>query len=166
MVVVSQGDSVALGLKEIELLRLMAWSPIIGRDLACKRFSIDSLDREAWHVGVKRDGRLVACGRLSFHKNAVLVPDKGSFARVPDGFRFPCCIMNRLVVDPECRGEGLSKTVVDVRVDLSRRLGAQEVWIEAQSYRKAQLQKHGFETVCKSGDKTISGDWWILRLKL
>jgi predicted GNAT family N-acyltransferase len=166
MVVVSQGDSATLALEEIQRLRLMVWSPIIGPDLAGRRFSIDSLDREAWHVGVKEKGRLVACGRVSFHQCAAGLPDRDSFSQIPNGFAYPCCIMNRLVVDPRCRGKGLSTVIVDARMDISRQLGASEVWVEAQSNRLTELQRHGFETVCQSGDRTIVGDWWIFRREL
>lgn len=163
MVVVARGDSAVLALEEIERLRLAVWSPIVGDDLARRRFSIDGLDRESWHVGVRREGILVACGRLSFHEGPAHLPDTESFASLSTGFAYPCCFMNRLVVDTRSRGDGLAATVVAGRIDLARQLGAGEVWVEAHSNRTAQLRQYGFDPVCRSGDTAIAGDWWLFR---
>ena len=166
MVIVTRGDTPDLPLREIEELRLKVWSTSIGYNLANQRFLSDPLDLEAWHFGLRRDGQLAGCGRISLHEDAARFPDRSSFSSALGQIRFPCCVMNRLVVAPWCRGQRLASAIDEARLILARRKMALEVWVEAQGRRIERLQRLGFETTERSGDSEIAGDWWILRKSL
>ena len=164
--IVARGDSPDLPLREIEELRFEVWSTSIGYDLASQRFLSDPLDLEAWHLGLRHGGQLVGCGRISLHEDTARFPDRSSFYSVLGQIRFPCCVMNRLVVAPSYRGQRLASAIDEARLTLARRKNAVEVWVEAQDHRIERLQRLGFETIGRSGDMEIAGDWWILRKSL
>lgn len=166
MTLIARGDTNLLPLAEIERLRISVWSNCVGPALARARFAADALDFDAWHIGVRHEARLVACGRLSYHESPTSIPDRESFrAALPD-FRFPCCIMNRLVVSPAYQRQGLSRVIDEARLECARKLGTKEVWVEAKGLRVERLRRCGFERVCESRDIAIPGAWWILRLSL
>jgi GNAT superfamily N-acetyltransferase len=153
-------------LREIEELRLKAWSTLIGNKLASERFLSDPMDLEAWHVGLRRYGQLVGCGRISLHKDAARLPDRSSFSAALGRMRFPCCVMNRLVVAPAHRGQRVASTIDEARMALAQSKAALEVWVEAKNSRAERLEQLGFEIICRSGDTQIAGTWWILRKSL
>ena len=161
--IVAMGDTPELGLDEIEALRLQVWSDMIGPQRARQRFLSDPVDHAAWHLGLRHGPILVACGRLSFHQTRETVPDQVSFGPVLDRFRFPCCLMNRLVVHPSHRSQGATRSIDAARIRLAGELGAVETWVEAQERRAHKLRHLGFAIVCPSGDREIAGEWLILR---
>ncbi|RFC41737.1 MAG: hypothetical protein DVB28_002213 [Verrucomicrobia bacterium] len=133
-------------LAKVGRLRVEAWETETAR-AAERSVWVDEFERVAWHWVVFRDGLPVAAARLSLHDALTEVPDSESYAGVfstpPET---PIASLNRLVVHPSARGNGLSRQLDLVRIEAAERLGARVAILSTASgqRRVAQLVDLGF----------------------
>lgn len=102
-------------LQEIGRLRIRAWEadgerPSYAAD--CGDCWLDPHDEHAEHFIIEEGGRIIAASRLCVHEKGDDLPDAPSLEGLLDGVRWPAAFINRLVVDLEFRGRGLS-TLLD-----------------------------------------------------
>jgi len=162
-VVVFKGGGDPALLKRIEAFRLEEWGNLIGAKLALKRFGLDSFDHKAWHIAYLEEGGVIASGRLIIATCQSDVPDICSFKPYLGVMEYPVGILNRLLVDRMCRGRGLATGINMERIGLARDHGVADLWVEVQSYRVPAMEQLDFCDVGPSLDKSIIGDWRIMR---
>ena len=160
--VVFKGEDDPALLKRIEAFRLHVWGELVGARRAAKRFGLDSFDYKAWHIAYIEEGGLVASGRLIIATCQSGVPDLCSFRPYLGLMEFPVGILNRLLVDPMYRRQGLATSINKDRIKLARDHGVAGLWVEIQSNRVLSMKRLGFFDIGPSLDKTIIGDWRIM----
>lgn len=121
-------------------------------------FLDDGHDGHATHFMVLADGTVIAAARLCTHSH---LPNVTEFHLYPnlDNYKLPGpygCI-NRLVVDPQFRGRGISGMLDRIRIETARRFGCRTIlasWNHHSGDRRRQaLQAQGFTNV--SNDQPI-----------
>jgi predicted GNAT family N-acyltransferase len=162
-VAIFKGESDPALLKRIEAFRLKVWSECIGVRLAVKRFGLDSFDYKAWHIAYLEEGSVIASGRLIMANCQSGVPDLCSFSPFLGLMEYPIGILNRLVVDRMYRGRGMATSINRDRIRLAREHGVTDLWVEIQLHRVPSMGQLGFYVVGPSQDKSIAGDWCIMR---
>jgi len=162
VVVFKGGEDPAL-LKRIEAFRLDGWSELITAKLAARRFGLDSFDYKAWHIAYFGEGGVIASGRLIIATHQSGVPDICSFRPYLGLMEYPIGMLNRLLVDRIYRGRGMATSINRDRIALARDHGVADLWVEIQSHRVASMEQLGFCDVGPSLDKSIIGDWRIMR---
>jgi hypothetical protein len=162
MVVFKGEDDPAL-LKRIEKLRLEVWGELVGARLAAKRFGLDSFDYKAWHIAYIDDSDLIASGRLIIATCESGVPDLCSFRPYLGHMEYPIGILNRLFVNRTCRGRGMATCINEARIKLAHDYGVTSIWVEVQLHRAPSMERLGFFDVGPSLDKSVVGDWRIMR---
>jgi predicted GNAT family N-acyltransferase len=162
-VLVFKGNEDPVLLKRIETLRLGVWNHLISSRLAVRRFGLDPFDYKAWHIAYLEKGSVIASGRLFIATRPYDMPDHCSFSPYHGLMRYPTGILNRLVVDRMYRGRNLATNINKDRIRLAREHGVTDLWVEVQSHRAPSLEQLGFSDVGPSLDKSIVGDWRIMR---
>lgn len=162
-VTIFKGADDAVLLKRVEDFRLMVWCELIDADLARRRFGLDAFDEKAWHVIYLDQNKIIACGRLVVASQREEVPDQCSFKPYLDTMRYPIGLFNRLVVDPGCQGQGLGAAINRHRIQLATDRDISNLWVEVQSNRVASMKRLGFAEMGISCDKSVEGDWRIMR---
>lgn len=131
-------------LREIGALRARAWAercPDIGR----RGLWLDEFDAVGRHFAICSDRELIAAARVSFHATLTDVPD-------PEDFRdlapppSPIASLNRLVVDPSYRRQGLGIRLLSARLEAAEqaccRSAVTSIWPEENKVRR--LERLGF----------------------
>jgi len=136
---------------------------LISAKLAVKRFGLDSFDYKAWHIAYLEESGVIASGRLIIATCQSGVPDICSFRPYIDLMEYPIGILNRLLVDQMYREKSMATSINRDRIALARDHGVADLWVEIQSHRVPSLEKLGFCDVGPSLDKSIVGDWRIMR---
>ena len=162
MVVFKGEDDPAL-LQRIEKFRLEVWGELVGARLAAKRFGLDSFDYQAWHIAYIEDSDLIASGRLIIATCESGVPDLCSFRPYLDQMEYPIGILNRLFVNKVFRGRGMASSINKARIKLAHDHGINSIWVEVQLHRAPSMERLGFFDVGPSLDKSVVGDWRIMR---
>lgn len=162
-VIVFRGNKNASLLKQIEELRIKVWGELIGARASSVRFGLDIFDYSAWHIVHMYRGRIAASGRLIIVADCSDIPDLCSFAPYLDSMIPPIGFLNRLVVDQLSRRKGISVSIINERIRLARKLEVTDLWVETQACRVASMERMGFRVVGKSLDKSVDGDWQIMR---
>src|ERR1700677_84161 len=110
-------------LEKIGALRVEAWKTE-APSAADMGTWLDEFDRSARHWAVFDDGVLLASARLTTHASLTDVPESESYLGM---FREPPAApvgsLNRLVVHPSARGQGLSKRLDLVRLEAAGKMG-------------------------------------------
>jgi predicted GNAT family N-acyltransferase len=136
-------------LEKIGRLRVQAWrSETPGA--ADMETWLDEFDRSARHWAVFDHGVLVASARLTTHSALAEVPDAESYLGVfQEPPAAPIGSLNRLVVHPSARGQGLSKRLDLVRLEAAEKMGCRSVIVSTASgpHRVNQLIGWGFELI-------------------
>jgi GNAT superfamily N-acetyltransferase len=108
----------------------------------------DGYEGRARHWVVRQDGQLVAAARLSFHDRVEDVPD---FEFFPTGFSItilpPIASINRLVVHPAHRLQGIATILDQLRIQIARQSGANVILGQFPPYRVRRLCKLGFKPI-------------------
>ena len=136
-------------LEKIGALRVEAWKSEAPSAAEMGTW-VDAFDETARHWAVFDHGVLLASARLTTHGSLAEVPDAeaylGMFREPPAA---PVASLNRLVVHPSARGQGLSKRLDLVRLEAAENLGCQSVILSTASgtYRVRQLIGWGFELI-------------------
>ncbi len=150
-------------LSRIEAFRLDVWSQLVERETATARFALDRFDLDGWHAVSLSKAQIAGCGRLSPVDNAGALPDLCSFQPYTACMQYPLAVLNRLVVHPAHRGNGLARKLTLARIELARARALCEVWVEIDSPRVGAMQRLGFQDMGPSQDASIKGRWRILR---
>lgn len=150
-------------LGQIEALRLYVWRRLIDTEVAYRRFAVDEFDNKAWHIAYLSEGRIIASGRVIIVAGKEDIPDLCSFAPYLEHMKLPIAVLNRLVVHPKHCRKGLGRQLYRDRIELASRKGVDDVWVEVQENRVGSMRRLGFKEVGPSQDKTIKGDWRIMR---
>jgi GNAT superfamily N-acetyltransferase len=151
---------------ELSELRQLCWWPRVDDKLCQSRFSIDNFDKIGYHSTIRNDiGALIASSRLCLLNEKTLTPDRVSFTTVENKFRYPCAILNRSVVHPDYRRQGLWSHLIQLHYERASFLKAEEIWLDSSKERVDFLIGMGFEVISPSPDTEVPGDWWILRMK-
>jgi GNAT superfamily N-acetyltransferase len=107
---------------------------------------IDPVDQGACQWTVRDGRRLVAAARMTLHDDPASIPYHKAFqGRLPGSG--PYGAMNRLVVHPDCRGQGLAQLLDCLRLRHAPRLGAVQVVVVASGRRVLALEALGFENL-------------------
>jgi len=136
-------------LEKIGALRVQAWKTEAPSAAGMGTW-LDEFDRAARHWAVFDNGILLASARLTTHGGLAEVPDaesyQGMFREPPAA---PVASLNRLVVHPSARGQGLSKRLDLVRLEAAENLGCRSVILSTASgsHRVRQLMGWGFELI-------------------
>lgn len=111
-------------LEEIYRLRVLAWRTQAEIPHAIKCW-VDPEDGKAVHFAILNAGLPIAAIRLSVHEKADEIPSADVYRGVlPTDLRGPIASYNRMVVHPDFRGKGLSKTLDLLCLESARKLGA------------------------------------------
>lgn len=106
---------------------------IIEQD--CIYEDIDNLDQKSEHLLLESGNQLIAYSRI-----------------VPAGVKFSSPSIGRIVVAPAHRGEGYGYQIVQKSIEIIRKNGSEEIWIEAQEYLHDFYQELGFEKISEPYD--------------
>jgi hypothetical protein len=108
----------------------------------------DGYEGRARHWVVRQRGQLVAAARLSLHDRVEDVPD---FEVFPTGFAInilpPIASMNRLVVHPAHRCQGVATILDRLRIQVARQSGANVILGQCPPYRVRGLCQLGFKPI-------------------
>ena len=66
---------------------------------------------------MKSENKIIAAARLSFHAQAISVPDYEWLTPMHSVLIEPCVSLNRLVVDSEFRGRGIARKLDCIRLN-------------------------------------------------
>ncbi|MBU1821317.1 MAG: GNAT family N-acetyltransferase [Bacteroidetes bacterium] len=133
---------------DIGRFRIKGWRNESGINPAffMNDYWLDDIDKRAFHWIITQDTRIVAAARLSLHNGLEDVP----YAELlkPEHRQLfkekHIASINRMVVDPEFRREGLSTLLDRVRIERARALHADLIIAFPQLVRIAALEKRGF----------------------
>ena len=164
--VIFKGRDDPEALMEVESFRLGVWEEILDHKAASERFSLDQFDYDSWHFLHMNKGCIIGCGRLIIADSELHVPDLCSFKPYLNRMRYPLGVMNRLVVHQDYRGNGVAHNINRQRVSFACERSVADIWIEVQAQRCQTMERFGFEQMGPSLDKTIPGDWRIMRNKI
>lgn len=104
----------------------------------------DDHEGHGLHWVVTAHGSIVAAARLCLHENlGALDYPEGLLRRLAD-FPAPFAILNRLVVHPSMRRQGLSRALTDVRVATARARGVRSLIVEAGPNLISPFRARGF----------------------
>jgi hypothetical protein len=136
-------------LAEIGELRVRAWSSFVPDLSARLGLWNDDHDKSSRHWGVFYGQKLGAAARLSAHQELSDVPDAEVYAgALPIDLLPPIFSLNRLVIEPEFRGGGLSNKLDAVRMAAIPRMPTTVTVLAATPAgpkRLSQLMGLGFE---------------------
>ncbi len=145
-------------LDEIGRLRIRAWATEVP-EIDKNKIWLDETDKCSRHWAVFQDGKIVAGARLSIHLSPHALPESGEYdGLLPAPCPLPIGSLNRLVVAPEARGQGLSRVLDIVRMSAAEEMGCKLVVGATSSgiHRLKQLESLGF--VVAGNRKQISID--------
>lgn len=110
----------------------------------------DGFDAIARHWVIMAGDRLIAAARMTVHRNISEVPNAEIFKNAFSvGLPGPVASINRLVVDPNFAGKGLSRLLDDARIADARARDCASIIGEtfANTSRVGALEALGFEVV-------------------
>lgn len=151
---------------KVERLRQTVWRSLVNERAVKKRFALDKFDQIASHIAIVVDNEVVGSGRVIPVRSVADVPDQCSFGDFVGQMNFPIAVMNRLVVHSDYQRMGLSHQINQDRIDLARQFGVLEIWVEVAEERVSSMLKIGFQDMGSSFDKSIPGNWRILRKEI
>lgn len=161
-------------LLEIRALRARAWLAAgiaNAGDFSDGLWEVDPVDAVAYHVLLRDSGRLAAAARLSIHQSVEELPDFSTLCKAVAatdlGGVGPYASLNRLVVDPDLKGNGLASMLLEPRILLALLAGAKTLVCNvasahpdegrtrtlAERYKRIGFRKQGH--LIESGP----GDW-------
>jgi len=132
---------------QILALRKKVWEqtdPSLMKQLFVNGF-YDEHDETAFHWGVFDDEKLIASARLSKHYLIETLPDFHLLEDIkkPD-INFPIASLNRLVIDKEFQGNGLSTAFDKVRIAKAKLINCQSICGMTYGKRGNKLLSEGF----------------------
>jgi len=104
----------------------------------------DAHDVHGLHWIIKVETSIVAAARLCVHHDARELPAYDRIHHLIGHIPAPFASLNRLVVHPSMRRQGLSHALTDVRIEAARSRGAKTMISEAAPNRVLGLRDLGF----------------------
>ncbi len=133
---------------EIGRLRIQVWAgeaDVNPQSLGPEPW-IDPIDNGACQWTARDGRRLAAAARMSVHDDPESIPYHAAFQDRLTG-PGPYGAMNRLVVHPDYRGQGLAHQLDCLRLRQASLLGARQVVVVASGRRVQALEALGFENL-------------------
>ena len=131
-------------LLQVGALRVRAWAAR-SPEIATRSVWLDEFDAVGRHFGVTIGRQLIAAARVSFHETLASAPDPEDFL----GLAPPPPLIasfNRLVIDPDYQGLGLSVRLVEARLKAAEQAGCRSavtsIWPEER--RMKRMERLGF----------------------
>ncbi|GHB57747.1 GNAT family N-acetyltransferase [Persicitalea jodogahamensis] len=138
---------------DIGQFRIQGWRNEKGvdPDFFAQKTWLDDLDQTARHWVVMDELDIVAAARLSFHGSLADVPyaDMLTPEQIEHFENRKVASLNRLVVLPEYRGQGLAGRLDQIRIEMARVKGAEVIIAFPQLVRIESLRKLGFELLAE-----------------
>jgi hypothetical protein len=110
----------------------------------------DAHDVHGLHWVITVEGLIIAAARLCIHHNPIELPYQDGFHHLIPNIPAPIASLNRLVVRPLMRRQGLSRPLTDVRIAAARSKGARSLIVEASPNRMPPLRDLGFVELGRS----------------
>lgn len=106
----------------------------------------DEFDDSAMHWGIfDEDHTLIACARMSVHRDISELPDRYLFSDIWNlELPAPIASLNRLSVASAYRGNGIAAQMDDVRTAKAKRIGCRCICGTAHGNRSRKLAEDGF----------------------
>lgn len=139
-------------INEIGALRIKAWRDEEGTDpdFFSKSIWLDELDAIAHHWIITYRGTIVASARLTLHFHYDNVPYRELLDdKLENCGALPIASINRLVVHPEHRGNGLAKMLDQERINFAKAYGVKTILVQPLDNRIDPLKKLGYQLVGK-----------------
>lgn len=110
---------------------------------------LDKNDFTAFHWAIFGiNNKIIAAARLSMHDDLLSIPDtfliKDSTQLKELDIKLPIGSLNRLVVDLNFQGKGISKILDKIRIEKAKELGCQSVCVMTYGKRGKKLLHDGF----------------------
>lgn len=155
---VSDG-SMNKALEEIGQLRVAAWQNDGEMPMAasnCGSIWLDEHDFHAHHWTIKIGEILIASARLCFHVTENNIPDKQYIGAHIINISFPAAFFNRLVIHPSARGNGFTRKLDNLRMELAESRNAASAVANTWSpVRIRQLLSSGWVLLGESPERFI-----------
>lgn len=135
-------------LQRIGALRVQAWTTEHPQAATMTEW-LDGIDPRAWHWVIFDGDQMVAAARLSIHTSLCDLPDCKVYSDLlvapPPA---PMASLNRLVVHPSARGEGLSNRIDESRLCFARERGCRSIVCSVPRPERARrLRERGFAVI-------------------
>ena len=104
----------------------------------------DTHDAHADHWIITVEESIVAAARLCIHCDAGDLPNQDLYHHMIAGIPVPIASLNRMVVHPSMRRQGLSRALTAARIKAARSRGARSMIVEAAPNRIPPLWDLGF----------------------
>ncbi|MCX7737006.1 MAG: GNAT family N-acetyltransferase [Candidatus Kapabacteria bacterium] len=138
-------------IEEIGRLRVECWKASLTENAIDERILknslwIDEFDANAFHWIVQYKNILAAAARMSFHLEFKNMPWYYTMSDYNlNNLKFPIASINRLVVKPEFRRNGIAKKLDNLRIEMAKELGATAIVAQPAPNRIESLKKLGFK---------------------
>jgi GNAT superfamily N-acetyltransferase len=145
----TDGTLSATLMEEIGRLRVIAWEAdgerpsylVDGEDCWT-----DHHDDHADHFVLIKDRKVVAASRLCVHRLDDVLPDQPTIGDAASKLPQPVAFINRLVVHPSNRRQGIAAEMDELRISWARDRGCRTILATTHLGRRlSQLQRSGFE---------------------
>jgi GNAT superfamily N-acetyltransferase len=104
----------------------------------------DAHDAHGFHWMITLHGSIVAAARMCIHDRPAELPYHDGFCHLPLDLPAPFASLNRMVVHPSVRRQGITRPLTKVRIDAARSMGARSMVVEAAPNRVSTLRELGF----------------------
>jgi predicted GNAT family N-acyltransferase len=104
----------------------------------------DDHDLHGHHWVITVEGAIVAAARVCIHEKTADLPYQDGFHHLIRDIPAPIASLNRMVVRPFMRRQGLSRPLTEVRIAAARARGARSMIVEAAPNRMPPLRDLGF----------------------
>ena len=157
--------------EEIKTLRKLAWENNYSSEGIDdpEQLWFDTYDNGGYFTMIFFENKLVACSRMTLHTDVLDLPGGSMYHDHDAEFPVPIASYNRLVVDAEFRGKGLSQYILSLQNKKAKSLGAQSIALDCAVENTVYHEKIGFQKVGKPNfGKTFPAMQWqamVMRVK-
>jgi GNAT superfamily N-acetyltransferase len=110
----------------------------------------DDHDVHGYHWIITVGGSIVAAARTCIHHDSKELPYQNGFHHLIADIPTPIASLNRMVVLPAMRRQGLTRPLTDVRIAMARAMGARSLIVEAAPNRIPPFRDLGFVELGRS----------------
>ena len=110
----------------------------------------DAHDHHGHHWFITVEGSIVAAARVCIHDEPAQLPYQDGFHHLIRDLPTPIASLNRMVVRPFMRRQGLSHALTEVRIAAARARGAKSIIVEAAPNRMPPFRDLGFVELGRS----------------
>lgn len=110
----------------------------------------DVHDDHGHHWIITLGGSIVAAARMCIHHDACELPYCDGFGHLVADLPAPIASLNRMVVHPSVRRQGLTEPLTLARIAMAKRSGVRTIIVEAAPNRVSPLRDLGFVALGRS----------------